>query len=250
MKLKILIVDDEKIARKKIRLFLKKSAYQFKIEEAENGIEAEDKIISFKPNIVFLDMDISDIIGIDLIRNLKERDFKVIFQTAYSQYAVDAFAENAVDYLLKPYSYERFLEALQKAMKLFGKKKSLKKLQEKEGEKKYYKNNFKFVENANTYYISAADIFFLSKDKGYTLFHTAQREFLSKRSLNYFEECLDPELFIRIHRKYIVKISEIVSTNRIKQGLFVKLKTGEVLPVSRIYRPKLLRVRDEKAVIG
>lgn len=250
MKLKILIIDDEKIARKKIRLFLKKSGYPFKIEEAENGIEAEDKIISFKPDIVFLDMDISDIIGIDLIRNLKDRSFKVIFQTAYSQYAVDAFAENAVDYLLKPYSYERFLEALEKTLKLFGKKQSLKKIQEKNADKKYYKSNFKFVENANTYYISVADILFLSKDKGYTIFHTEHRDFLSKRSLNYFEECLDPEVFIRIHRKYIVKISEIVSTNRIKQGLFVKLKSGQVLPVSRIYRPKLLRVRDEKAVIG
>lgn len=250
MKLRILIVDDEKIARKKIRLFLKKSGYPFRVEEAENGIEAEDKIISFKPHIVFLDMDISDIIGIDLIRNLKERDFKVIFQTAYAQYAVDAFAENAVDYLLKPFSYERFSEALKKAMTFFNKKKSVKKMQEGDQEKKYYKNNFKFVENANTYYISSNDILYLSKDVGYTIFHTGQKDFLSKRSLNYFEECLDPELFIRIHRKYIVKISEIVSTNRIKQGLFVKLKDGLVLPVSRIYRPKLLRVRDEKAVIG
>jgi two-component system LytT family response regulator len=113
---KILIVDDELLSRKKIRRFIENRPESFEILEASNGIEALNLIESQNPDIVFLDIEMPEMNGMDLVQTIGTPHFKLIFQTAYSEFAVDAFEKNALDYLLKPFNEERFNQALEKGL--------------------------------------------------------------------------------------------------------------------------------------
>ena len=99
---KVLVVDDELLSRKKIMRFLNMHSEEFDVREASNGVEALDEIERFVPDIVFLDIEMPEMNGMDLIQAIREPQFKLIFQTAYSEFAVQAFEKNALDYLLKP----------------------------------------------------------------------------------------------------------------------------------------------------
>ena len=113
---RILIVDDEELARKKIKRFLRTCAPDFSIHEAENGVRALQSIQEIAPNLVFLDIEMPGLSGLEVLQNIEHRPFKLIFQTAHAEFAVRAFEENACDYLLKPFDQERFQKALQRAL--------------------------------------------------------------------------------------------------------------------------------------
>ena len=114
--IQILIVDDEELARHKIKRFLAESQIQATITEAANGLQALQILSTSSIDLVFLDIDMPGLTGLEVLQNLEQRPFKVIFQTASDAFAIRAFEENACDYLLKPFDRERFQSALQKAL--------------------------------------------------------------------------------------------------------------------------------------
>ena len=113
---KVLVVDDELLSRKKILRFLEQRQEQFNVLEASNGIEALDIIEKDSPDIVFLDIEMPEMNGMDLVQAVQNPNYKLIFQTAYSEFAVQAFEKNALDYLLKPFNQDRFNQALDKGL--------------------------------------------------------------------------------------------------------------------------------------
>ena len=113
---RILIVDDEELARQRVARYVRSAEGAFVVEEADSGVAAVDAIRAFRPDVVFLDVDMPGMTGLEVLGQFEERPFKVIFATAYDEFAVRAFEEQACDYLLKPFTAERLHEALSRAL--------------------------------------------------------------------------------------------------------------------------------------
>lgn len=232
--MKILIVDDEELARVKIRGLLSKRSEKFEILEAENGLEAFDLILSHKPQLVFLDIQMPGLTGMDLLRQLENRDFQVIFQTAYDEFAIQAFEENACDYLLKPFDQSRFNRALDRALSRIKENSPSRAIDAWNKEKGYLEKLLVKV-GLKTQIIDTGDIqCFVSRDH-HTYIHLDKQEYIFDGSLEFLEKMLNPNEFVRTHRKSIVakkSVSQIVGGPNME----LVLKSGQRVPVSRTLR--------------
>ncbi len=214
MKAKItaIIIDDETLARELIKKF---AGYRSNIEvisECSNGFDAIKKINESKPDLIFLDIQMPKINGFEMLE-LLENPPVIIFTTAYDQYALKAFEVNAVDYLLKPFSQERFDEALNKAY-LYLENKSLqerkiKALVRVNDEKEDFLERVVVKDNQDISIIPVENIRWLEAQDDYVMIHTHQKKYLKQKTMKYFEEHLNPKDFIRIHRSFIVSLKEI-----------------------------------------
>ena len=235
-KIRILIIDDESLARDLIKKYLSDIQNIEVIGECENGFEALKMIQEQKPDVLFLDIQMPKINGFELLEVLDRRP-EIIFTTAFDQYAIKAFEMNAVDYLLKPFSKQRMLQALEKAIKgtparglespgtpallkhLEEEKHSLERIITRLGSK------ITVIPVDKIWYIEAAD--------DYVMIHSEMGNHLKEKTMKYFEEHLPNELFIRIHRKYLVNINQIKSLELYSKDSYLAfLKTGEKLTVS------------------
>ncbi len=229
---KVLIVDDEALARSKIRRFLGEVTEPIEIFEAENGAIAIQRIKDLKPEIVFLDIDMPEISGFDVLAHIETRNFSIIFQTAYDEFAIKAFEVHACDYILKPYNLERFLTAFNRAFQRLTSDAALRAL---EGERSHNKNFLRQLvisQGAATEIIPISSIeCFISRDH-YTSTYVGKKEYLSDLSLNHLEERLDPQIFCRIHRNSIVRLESIQSLSS-HDGTTLTLANQMSLPVAR-----------------
>ena len=253
--IRTLIVDDEPEARRGLRILLEKDEDITLIGECRDGQEAYEAIISQKPDLVLLDVQMPDLNGFDLLKQLDSEVIPVIiFVTAYDQYSLKAFDVHAVDYLLKPFTNRRFHEALDQAKQKIRSQKDLTTLTErmnallahfeeqpvrsqqsippylqrvavKEGERITFLN----VENID--WIEAAD--------NYICLHVGTKTYLLRSKLSDIEKQLDPNHFLRIHRSRIVNIDRIREMLPLGSGDCVLiLKDGTELTSSRTYRDK------------
>lgn len=220
-KLKVMIIDDERLAREEIKQHL--LSYQgFDIAgEAADADDAEKQIIQHQPDLLFLDIQMPERSGLELLESL-EHVPEVIFTTAYDQYAVKAFELNALDYLVKPIRRERFAQAIEKALNRFSVKPGL------AAERTIF-----IREGERCYFVKVKNISLVESAGNYARLYVDGKKLYLKRSLNHLEKTLDPQLFFRISR------TEIINTNYIKQirpntkgRLTVTLQTGESLEVS------------------
>jgi len=243
--LHILIVDDERPARKKIHSFLKEEAGVGSIIEAENGLEAVKSIQENKPDLVFLDIQMPGMNGFEVIETVGVDNMPtVVFVTAYDQYAIEAFEVQAVDYLLKPFDQERFQKSLSRAMERIHLKsentaifKNL--LVEINREKKYLKRIMVNV-GSRLFFVKTGDILFISSDEKYVKLHTEKEAYLIRETMSSMEERLDPAKFARIHRSYLVNLDFIQEMQPWSHGDYVViLKNGTKLTASRRYRDRL-----------
>jgi two-component system LytT family response regulator len=220
--LNVLIVDDERLARDIIRNFLHKYENLVITGESSSGLQAIEAIETLKPDLVFLDVQMPDLNGFQIIKEV-ERDFKglFVFTTAYNHYAVAAFETSAVDYLLKPFSEERFDSAVQKALKHLAAYKVLDaqktvdqllsayhELSQKEGAKKYLQRLL-VRESKKLFMVSLKEVYYLEASGDYVKVHQHHKTHLVNESLNSLEKQLDPAQFLRIHRSYIVNLDYI-----------------------------------------
>lgn len=231
--LKILIVDDETLARQKIRRFLgmRPELNSFSIHEAVNGIEALKMIPEIDPDLVFLDVEMPKLSGFDVLSQLEKRPAKIIFQTAHDEFALRAFEESACDYLLKPFTQERFNQALDRALQQVKSRiGQLESAIHKEGN--WLRNML--VKQGNTYIVLKDEdiLYFLSKEQ-YTSVFTRAGEFVCNLSLNHLEERLDPAHFARLHRNSIIRIEAIKKFQTTPAETKLVLADGATLPVSR-----------------
>ncbi|MDX2033012.1 MAG: LytTR family DNA-binding domain-containing protein, partial [Blastocatellia bacterium] len=237
---RILIVDDEPLARQRIERFVRAYDPAFAIEEAENGLVAIDRIARFRPEIVFLDVEMPGLNGFEALQQLETRDFQIIFQTAFDQFAIRAFEEAACDYLLKPFTAERLHQALARALERAASEERLRTLEaclRRQPENRYLRR-LTVKQGTRLRIVESHDIYcFISRDHTTCLYFSdgnLQREGICELSLGKLIERLDPTEFRQLHRNNIARIPAIRALTRSpNREIFVELINGMKLPVSR-----------------
>jgi len=247
-KWKALIVDDEELARK---LLLEMLAGHPEIEivaECGNGMEAVKAVAEHKPELLFLDVQMPKLSGFDVLELVDPAGLAVIFVTAFDQYAMKAFDVHAVDYLLKPYSKERFEAALERAKSQKAEKapdaaalaatarpagQFLERIVVKDGTK------VTLVPTANLDYVEALD--------DYVSLATEGKKLLKQQTISSLEAALDPAVFVRIHRSFVVNFERVSRIEPYgKESKVAVLRNGVKLPVSRAGYERLRKVMGEK----
>ena len=232
---KIIIIDDEAPARELIRHYLQAYPDVEIVAEADNGFAAMKFIKEFNPHLIFLDIQMPKLTGFEMLE-LLDNPPEIIFSTAFDQYAIRAFELNAVDYLLKPYSKERFDAALQKALMRIHSGTSvhpaLQMFHNTMAPQPETLTRIAVKDRQQIHVIPVGDIDYFEADGDYVKLHTAKKSFLKERTMKYFEENL-PKHFIRIHRSYIVNVNEVSKIELYeKESYRVYLKNGEMLKAS------------------
>ncbi len=238
---KVILIDDEPLARELVKEYLDDFTDYEIVALCGDGFDGVKAINEFEPDLIFLDIQMPKINGFEMLELLNNPP-AVIFTTAFDEYAIKAFENNAIDYLLKPFSKERFDKAMQKLASHpdHQKQKVQKLLQEPViGESQ----NRIVVKTGNKIkVIPVSNVIYLQADDDYVNIHTAEGEFLKSKTLSYFEQTLNFE-FVRIHRSYIVKIDQITSLQPYEKDSYqVVLRNGIKLPVSKSGYPKLKEV--------
>ncbi|MDQ6472599.1 LytTR family DNA-binding domain-containing protein [Flavobacterium sp. LHD-80] len=225
-KIKVIIVDDERLSREELKQALKSYEDFSIIGEAENADDAKDLIETKRPDLIFLDIEMPEKSGFDLLESLDNVP-AVLFITAYNQYAVQAFEVSALDYLMKPIREERFLKAIEKIRNTLGSESSANNSKEhdrrifiKDGEKRFF--------------VKLDEIYLIESLENYSRLFFQDKKAMQRRSLRQWEEMLDENVFFRINRTEIVNTKYIDDLRKtIEGGLEIKLKTGELLKVSK-----------------
>lgn len=236
---RILIVDDEEPARERLQRLVLSYSPHFEIEHAYNGIECLEKIASFAPRIIFLDIQMPGMNGIEVIQQLESRSgFRIIFQTAYDDFAIQAFEHSACDYLLKPIRPERLYKALDKALLETDKEDKLMQLTEKFRKNNDYIKSITVKLGNRLSSVPVKDIHYIVVQDDYTSIQIANAEYLTDHSLGNLEKILPPDHFIRCHRSFIVHTPFIDSLQQ-GRNMNILMKSGVKIPVSRPNRKKL-----------
>lgn len=234
-KLTVLIVDDEEPARSVVREMLGAHPDIEIIGEAANGLEAVGLATKKRPDIVFLDVQMPKLDGLETVE-LLDTEIAVVFATAYDDYALRAFDVNAVDYLLKPFSAERFSAALDRARARVGRHRGFDAAQLAAAARPQgtYCERIVVKDGARVEIIAARDLDFAKGQADYVELFSRGRSVLKQQTLQSLEACLDPTLFVRIHRSYLLNLSRL---QRIEpwgaDSKLAVLSTGEQLPISR-----------------
>ena len=205
-----IIVDDEPLATDLMVDFVKKIPFLILLGTCKNAFEANEIIHKKNVDLLFLDIQMPNLSGIQLIHSLEKKPL-VIFTTAYSEYAVESYDLNAIDYLLKPFTFERFLKAVNKAYALFSKKddKQSEKDGQIEGDKFIFVNaDYKKVK------INLKEILYIEGLSDYIKIYTGEKPILTLQTLKVMEEKLPDDRFIRVHRSFIVSLNRIESIQR------------------------------------
>jgi len=233
----VLIIDDERLARDIVKKYLEKSNKINVIGECSNGFEGIKSINELKPDIIFLDIQMPKLTGFEMLELLDHQP-EIIFTTAFDQYAIKAFEVNATDYLLKPFSLERFNEALNKVIKKIT-------IREKENND-YSKlisavnNNIENLDrivvktNQKILIIPTEKINFFEAQDDYVMIYSELGKHIKKQRMKFYEEHLDSNIFYRVHRSYIVNINEVRQMELFEKDSYrITTKNGEKIPVSR-----------------
>lgn len=237
---KVLIIDDEHDARSLIREYLEPYLEFEIIGECENGLDAIKKINHLEPDIVFLDIKMPGLSGFQVVQQLIHMP-KIIFTTAYDQYALKAFEANAIDYLLKPYTAERFNQAITKISAHYPG--DFLKTQRLADEYTGYAPTRILVESGNKFIsLNVEHIIFFEAEKDYTHIHIENKIYLSNFGIGVLEQRMNPKLFLRIHRSHIVNIHFIKEVFREGNTVQVILKNNKTLNVSRTYLDELKKL--------
>ncbi|MBL7961098.1 response regulator transcription factor [bacterium] len=254
-KIKTIIVDDEALARRRIKKLLAARADVDVVAECNNGNDAIASIESLKPDLVFLDIQMPEIGGFELIERLDVKNFPVIiFVTAHDSYALKAFDINAVDYILKPFDDERFYHALDRACELIEQKetgawakrvfKMLNGLQQEPGAAASSNSNYLdriVIRTSGRIHFASTDAIDWIEASGKHLdIHAGKSVHRIRESMSDLERKLDPKKFLRIHRSYIINISRIREMQSWHKGEYmVILENDTKLVTGRGYRDNL-----------
>lgn len=231
MKLRCLLVDDEPPALKVLESHISQINGLEIVGQCRNAIEALDILHQRPVDVIFLDIKMPKLLGTNFLRNLSQPP-KVVFVSAYRDYAVDGYELDAVDYLVKPVSFERFVKAVAKLRRVTS--------PEKETIAPDYKPNphaFVYLKvDRHMQKIFVNEILYIESWKDYVkLFFTGNKSILAKQSISSMENLLSVHRFVRVHRSYIVSIDKISGYN----GLFVQVNKQDI-PIGRLYKQSML----------
>ena len=230
-KIKCIIVDDEPVARKVIREFIEQLSYLELCGEFENALKAESFLRTEKADLLFLDIEMPKISGLDWLKKTSVNPM-VILTTAYPEYALEGYELDIIDYLLKPISQERFLKAAQKAKEIF----ELRQGNSPVSSSWIFVRAEKRIEK-----VEFDEILYIEGSGNYVTIHGINKKLLAHLTLKSIETQLPANLFLKVHQSYIVNISKIESIegNQVKAG-------KQWLPIGRNYKDVLMKLVDEK----
>lgn len=245
--IRAVIVDDEPLGRTVIREMLRRDPDFAVVGECANGHEAINVIQDERPDLIFLDVQMPEIDGFEVLAALRDDQLPmVIFVTAYDQYAVSAFEVHAVDYLLKPFDRERFGKALQRAKAQLQREhptdvsQRILALLEEQRVKPKYLERLVIKTNGRIFFLKTEEIDWISAEGNYVNLHVKKDSYLLRETISNLEAQLDPQHFARIHRSQIVNLDRIRELRHWSHGEYqVILHSGEELMLSRSYREKL-----------
>ncbi len=245
--MKAIIIDDEPLARSIIREYLQFHPQIQLVAECNDGFEGVKAIQQFQPDLIFLDIQMPKINGFEMLE-LIELPPAVIFTTAFDEYAIKAFESHAVDYLLKPFSRERFDKAMNKLMQQENSgisKTNLNSLLNATGRTPAEQQRVVVRLSGKISIIPVNDIHYLEAADDYVKIHSRAGSFLKNKTMGHFESVLDKDQFVRTHRSYMVNISEITRIDPYeKENHLAILRSGARVPVSKTGYVKL------KSVLG
>jgi two-component system, LytTR family, response regulator len=242
-----LIVDDEPLARDGLRMLLSQDPEIESIPEARNGREAVTAIRNSRPDLVFLDVQMPEMDGFAVVREVgAERMPPVVFVTAHDRFAIQAFEINAIDYLLKPVTEERFAQALARAKtRLYSSpagdaSRQIICLLESLAAPRRYLKRLAVRSAGKTVFVDLEDVDWMEAAENYVQLHTGHAHHLLHVAMNTLEKSLDPKIFFRIHRSIIVNVSRIKELQAGVHGEYViTLRSGMRLQSGRSYSEKL-----------
>jgi len=239
--MKVVIIDDEPLARSMVKEYLQTYPNMEVVQECNDGFEGVKAIQQHQPGLVFLDIQMPKINGFEMLE-LIENPPPVIFATAFEEYAIKAFETHAVDYLLKPFSKERFDKAMQKFQQQKPKAEQTQALLETVSHNPAQTGRIVLKDGGKIKIIPIPTIQYLEAADDYVKIFTQDGSFLKKKTMQYFEDTLQQQ-FVRVHRSYIINTQLITRIDPYeKDGHLVLLSTGARLPVSKAGYAKLKEV--------
>lgn len=241
---KVIIVDDEAPARRLIKEYLEDYEDLVVVGECNNGVDALKLILEFKPDLIFMDVQMPGMTGFQVLEKLEEVP-QIIFSTAYDKYALEAFEVNAVDYLLKPYTRDRFSKAVQKLQDkenpLLDQLQRLAENLRQEPTDPGFRGKI-FVQSGNKLQaINSKDIIWLQAEKDYTWLITAEKKYLSTYGMGQLEQKLDKSSFLRVHRSSIINLNYIREIEKHASSYDIVMENKDVVRVSRSYMEDIKR---------
>ena len=233
--IKVIIIDDEQPAREIIKHYLSKHSDIEIIGECSDGFTGLKAIHELKPNLVFLDVQMPKLTGFEMLELMDETP-QIVFTTAFDQYAIKAFELNVVDYLLKPYSQDRFDVAVQKAVERLQKEdkpSGIKKLTEHITENIEVLDRIVVKLGSKIKVIPIDTVLYIESQDDYVMVYTTEGKYLKQQTMKYFEKHLDTSIFCRIHRSFLVNINTIKQLELYEKNAYLAvLSNGAKLKVS------------------
>jgi two-component system LytT family response regulator len=241
----VILIDDEPLARSIVAEYLRDFTDLTVVQECNDGFEGVKAIAQHKPDLIFLDIQMPKINGFEMLE-LIEQPPAVIFTTAFDEYAIKAFEAHAIDYLLKPFSKDRFAKAVQKWLahhNTSGTKSATNALINEEVRQPEERNRIVVKEGSNIRIIPVHEIVYLEAYDDYVKIFTAKEMLLKKKTMSFYEQSLDTDQFVRVHRSYIVAVSQITRIEPLEKDTHLALlKSGAKIPLSKTGYAKLKTV--------
>lgn len=234
MKMKCMIVDDEPLARKGLREYISGVDFLELQAECENATKANNILQSQQIHLAFLDIQMPAVSGIDFLKSLSDPPM-VIFTTAYSEFAIDGYALNVIDYLVKPLSYPRFMQAVNKANDYF---------RLKTGSNTSEADYFFLKVDSRFEKIFVEDVLYIEALQNYSVVYTSQKKMMSYITLSALENQLPADKFIKIHKSYIVAVNKITSI----EANIINIYNTQ-LPISRSLKDEVMNKIVEAKLI-
>ena len=241
--IKAIIIDDEPLARSIVKEYLQGHPDIEVLQECNDGFEGVKAIAHHKPDLVFLDIQMPKINGFEMLE-LIEQPPAVIFTTAFDEYAMKAFEAHAIDYLLKPFSKDRFDKALLKWQQQHQRTESTAPAQQPilndEVRQPEDRNRVVVKESGNIRIIPVHEIHYIEAYDDYVKIYTQKEMFLKKKTMGFYEQAFHTEQFVRVHRSYIIQLSQLTRIEPLEKDSHVALlKSGVRIPLSKTGYAKL-----------
>jgi len=239
--MKAVIIDDEVQSVKSISYILREYCKNIEvIGTANSALEAINLIDKKKPELVFLDIELSDGTGFDVLERLENRNFSVIFITAFDEYAIKAFKYSAVDYILKPIDIDELQKAVERISKQELVTQPLNYDVLLQNIKKSKPNKLTLPTTNGYLFVNIENITHLESDRNYTFIYTTEKKkILVSKNLGEFEDLLDQDIFVRCHRSYLVNLNHIMQYIK-SDGGEIEMITGQRIPISRRKKDEFL----------
>ncbi len=239
----VFLLDDEKNARETVKAYLSRSTLSISsIQEASSVSEGLETLAQFKPDLAFLDINLPDGTSFDLLSQLDSIDFKIVFISAYDEYAVKAFKFNALDYILKPINPLEFKAALDKVPTQESPlSQQIEHLHQTISSKEF--NKLVLRDSQSIHFVDVEDIVQCKSENNYTIFALKEDQIVISKTLGEYEELLRGKGFFRAHRSHLINMRQISKYDK-REGGYIKMNNGESVPLARNRKEIFMQLID------